>query len=103
MRNAVDNVAWKGNTGYGSAANPINIYCDVRPGFAECDANTRRPASIMQRHFTSLYTNMFGTNARAAVAVRRHAERQRRRTSTPRAGRWSATRSTATAPPTRRS
>jgi len=64
MRNAVDNVAWKANTGYGSFANPINVYCDARPGFAECDANTRRPASIMQRHFTSLYTNMFGTNAR---------------------------------------
>jgi hypothetical protein len=65
MRNAVDNVAWKGNTGYGSAANPINIYCDVRPeGFPECLTNTRRPVSIMQRHFTSLYTNMFGTNAR---------------------------------------
>ena len=65
MRNAVDNVAWKGNTGYGSLADPINIYCDVRPeGFPECLTNTRRPASIMQRHFTSLYTNMFGTNAR---------------------------------------
>ncbi|HYW12043.1 MAG TPA: IPT/TIG domain-containing protein [Longimicrobium sp.] len=65
MRNAVDNVAWKGNTGYGSAANAINIYCDVRPtGFPECAANTRRPAAIMQRHFTSLYTQMFGTNAR---------------------------------------
>jgi hypothetical protein len=64
MRQAVDNVAWKANTPYGSAGNPINVYCDVRPGFAECDANTRRPASIMQRHFTSLYTNMFGTNAR---------------------------------------
>jgi hypothetical protein len=64
MRNAVDNVAWKGNTGYGSFATPVNVYCDARPGFAECDANPRRPASIMQRHFTSLYTNMFGTNAR---------------------------------------
>jgi hypothetical protein len=64
MRNAVDNVAWKANTGYGTFANPINVYCDVRPGFAECDANPRRPASIMQRHFISLYTNMFGTNAR---------------------------------------
>ncbi|HEX5871749.1 MAG TPA: hypothetical protein VFY65_15080, partial [Longimicrobium sp.] len=64
MRNAVDNVAWKANTGYGSAANPINFYCDVRPGFAECDANTRRPASIMQRHFGSLYTHMFSANAR---------------------------------------
>jgi IPT/TIG domain len=66
MREAVDNVAWKANTGYGSAANPINVYCDARipPGFAECTANTRRPASIMQRHFTSLYTQMFGSNAR---------------------------------------
>lgn len=66
MRQAVDNVAWKANTGYGSAANPINVYCDVRlpPAFAECTANTRRPAAIMQRHFTSLYTQMFGTNAR---------------------------------------
>ncbi len=64
MRQIVDNVAWKANTGYGSFANPINIYCDSRPGFAECDANPRRPASIMQRHFTSLYTNLFGTNAR---------------------------------------
>jgi hypothetical protein len=64
MRNAVDNVAWKANTGYGTFANPVNVYCDVRPGVAECDANPRRPASIMQRHFTSLYTNMFGTNAR---------------------------------------
>jgi IPT/TIG domain len=58
MRNAVDNVAWKGNTGYGSFATPLNLYCDARPGFAECDANTRRPAVIMQRHFTTL-TNLF--------------------------------------------
>ena len=65
MRNAVDNVAWKANTGYGSAGNPINVYCDVRPeGWPECLTNTRRPASIMQRHFTSLYTHMFGTNGR---------------------------------------
>jgi hypothetical protein len=65
MRNAVDNVAWKSNIGHGSAANPINTYCDFRPaGFAECAANTRRPANIMQRHFSSLYTHMFGTNAR---------------------------------------
>jgi hypothetical protein len=64
-RLAVDNLPWKGNTGYGSAANPVNIYCDMRPsGWPECAANTRRPASIMQRHFTSLYTHMFGSNAR---------------------------------------
>lgn len=64
MRNAVDNVAWKANTGYGSLANPINVYCDVRPTSAACLANPRRPASIMQRHFSSLYTHMFSTNAR---------------------------------------
>ncbi len=64
MRNAVDNVGWKANTGYGTTADPINVYCDVRPTFNECLANTRRPASIMQRHFTSLYTHLFGTNAR---------------------------------------
>jgi hypothetical protein len=64
MREAVDNVAWKANTGYGTMANPINVYCDARPGFAECDANTRRPASIMQRHFSSLYTQMVGVNGR---------------------------------------
>jgi hypothetical protein len=64
MRNAVDNQAWKSNIPYGTLANPINVYCDVRPGFAQCDANTRRPASIMQRHFTSLYTMLFGQNAR---------------------------------------
>lgn len=64
MRDAVDNVAWKANTGYGTLANPVNLYCDARPGFAECDANPRRPAAIMQRHFVSLYTEMFGTNAR---------------------------------------
>jgi hypothetical protein len=64
MRNAVDNVAWKGNTGYGSATNPINVYCDVRPGWAECDANPNRPASIMQRHFDPLYTYMNVANAR---------------------------------------
>lgn len=64
-RNAVYNMAWKGNNGYGSAADPKNLYCDVRPTtFAECDANTRGPVSIMQRHFTSLYTNLYGTNAR---------------------------------------
>jgi hypothetical protein len=60
MRSAVDNVAWKANTGYGSAGNPINVYCDVRTTGA-C-ATGRRPASIMQRHFFSLYTHMNGTN-----------------------------------------
>ncbi|HKP75054.1 MAG TPA: IPT/TIG domain-containing protein, partial [Longimicrobiaceae bacterium] len=64
MRNAVDNVAWKGNTGYGSAANPINLYCDARPTTAACNANTRRPAVIMQRHFTTLANYLVGQNGR---------------------------------------
>jgi hypothetical protein len=63
MREAVDNVAWKANTGYGSFGTPINIYCDMRPTAAEC-LTSRRPATIMQRPFVSLYTTMFGTNAR---------------------------------------
>src|SRR5690606_25129525 len=64
-RIAVDHIPWKGNTGYGSATNPVNLYCDVRPtGSAECDANPRRPANIMQRHFSSLFTHLFGSNAR---------------------------------------
>ena len=63
-RQSVDVMPWKGNTGYGSLSDPIGVYCDVRPTFAECLANTRRPASIMQRHFTTLYTQMFGQNAR---------------------------------------
>jgi hypothetical protein len=56
MREAVDNVAWKGNTGFGTAANPINIYCDLRPEAAECNANPRRPSINMLRHYNPLYT-----------------------------------------------
>ena len=62
-RLAVDPQPWKGNLGYGSSANPVNLYCDARPGW-DCDANPRRPASIMQRHFASLYTHLSATNAR---------------------------------------
>lgn len=64
MRNAVDNVAWKANTGYGSSVNPINVYCDLRPTAAECLANPRRPSYNMMRHFQSMYTVMAGQNAR---------------------------------------
>jgi hypothetical protein len=63
-RESVYNLPWKGNTGYGSLATPYNVYCDVRPGFAECAGNPRAPVSIMQRHFTSMYTYLFGTNSR---------------------------------------
>ncbi|HYW08853.1 MAG TPA: hypothetical protein VE913_17960, partial [Longimicrobium sp.] len=66
MRNVVDNVAWKSNIGHGTAANPINTYCDFRPSSsAACNANTRRPANIMQRHFGSLYTYMLSTPGRS--------------------------------------
>jgi hypothetical protein len=55
-------IPWKSDFGYGSLADPRNIYCDVRPaGFAECTF-TRGATSVMQRHFTSLYTSMYGTN-----------------------------------------
>ena len=57
-RQAVYNVAWKGNTGYGSAASPGSLYCDVRPGSsAACAAQSPyRPTYSMYRHFASLYT-----------------------------------------------
>lgn len=63
MRNVVDNVAWKGNTGYGTSGNAINVYCDVRtpPDWPEC-GNGKRPASIMYNHFSGLYTYMSGNN-----------------------------------------
>jgi hypothetical protein len=64
MRNAVDNQAWKSNIPFGSAANPINVYCDLRTTAAECVANPRRPSVNMLRHFNPMYTEMFGQNAR---------------------------------------
>lgn len=64
MRNAVDNQAWKSNIPFGSAANPINVYCDLRTTAAECNANPRRPSVNMLRHFNPMYTEMFGQNAR---------------------------------------
>jgi hypothetical protein len=58
-RNSIYNVAWKGNTGYGSNASPGSIYCDGRPGVPACTAtNARRPSRNMIRHFEGLYTFM---------------------------------------------
>lgn len=57
-RNSVYNVAWKGNTGYGSAASPGSVYCDVRVTEACSATNPRRPSLNMQRHFSALYTFM---------------------------------------------
>lgn len=62
-RTSIYNVAWKGNTGYGTAGSPNYIYCDVRPSTAACTAsNPRRPSLNMQRHFSSLY-NFLGSSA----------------------------------------
>ncbi len=56
-RTSVYGVAWKGNTGYGSAAVPGSVYCDNRPSWASCQAtNPRRPSLNMYRHFQGLYT-----------------------------------------------
>jgi hypothetical protein len=64
-RNAVFGLAWKGNTGYGSASNPVSLYCEVRPsGWPECAGNARGPALAMWAHFSTLYPFMAGTNAR---------------------------------------
>ncbi|MEP7001648.1 MAG: hypothetical protein ABI969_14270, partial [bacterium] len=63
MRLAVDNVAWKSHVPYGSFANPINVYCDVRTpdSFPEC-GNGKRPASIMYNHINALNNFFTGTN-----------------------------------------
>lgn len=62
-RKSIYDVPWKGNTGYGSAASPRGIYCDVRPGWSEC-AGPRQPASAMQRHFSTLHTFLYAANSR---------------------------------------
>lgn len=58
-RDKVYNVAWKGNTGYGSAASPGSLYCDVRQADAACLAtDAARPSLNMFRHFSGLATFM---------------------------------------------
>ncbi|MBW3654522.1 MAG: IPT/TIG domain-containing protein [Gemmatimonadetes bacterium] len=58
-RSAVYNVGWKANTGYGSAAAPGSVYCDLRPSDPACTAtDPSRPSLNMYRHFSSLYTFM---------------------------------------------
>jgi hypothetical protein len=69
-RNAVYNVGWKANTGYGSAASPGSIYCDVRPSTAACTAtDPSRPSVNMFRHFSSLYTFMREPHAYSPFGV----------------------------------
>jgi hypothetical protein len=56
-RNAVYNAGFRSNTGYGSAANPTSVYCDVRPSWDSCNgSNPNRPSNHMQRHFGGLYS-----------------------------------------------
>jgi hypothetical protein len=58
-RSAVYNVAWKGNTGYGSAGAPGSIYCDYRQTTPGCLAtDPSRPSLNMYRHFSGLLTFM---------------------------------------------
>lgn len=56
-RDKVYNVAWKGNTGYGSAGSPGSLYCDYRQTNAGCLAtDPARPSLNMTRHFIGLGT-----------------------------------------------
>ena len=57
-RGSIYNVAWKGNTGYGSAASPGSLWCDYRQTTPACLTNTRRPSLNVHRHFQGLYTFM---------------------------------------------
>ena len=104
MRQAVDNVAWKANTGYGSAANPINVYCDVRIPRASRSAPPTRAAPRPSCSATSPRCTR-RCSAPTPGCCRRSGARPAttRRTSTPSRGRWRATPSTATARRTPRS
>lgn len=57
-RQSIYNVAWKGNTGYGSAASPGSLWCDYRQTTPACLTNPRRPSLNMSRHFQGLYDYM---------------------------------------------
>jgi hypothetical protein len=59
-RGSIYNVAWKGNTGYGSAASPGSLWCDYRQTTPACLTNARRPSLNVHRHFQGLYTFMAG-------------------------------------------
>jgi len=57
-RQTIYNVAWKGNTGYGSAGSPGSLWCDYRQTTPACLTNPRRPSLNVHRHFQGLYTFM---------------------------------------------
>ena len=58
-RQHLHKVAWKGNTGFGSASTN-GIYCDFHPESATCNAADalRRPSYGMRRHFNELRNKM---------------------------------------------
>lgn len=64
-RDSVDRLPWKGNHGYGTQQQPFGVYCDVHYTQAACmaPANSRRPATSMLKHFSSLYRQLRDTTA----------------------------------------
>ncbi|HYH78520.1 MAG TPA: hypothetical protein VEX86_01945, partial [Longimicrobium sp.] len=64
-RETIYNVAWKGNTGYGSAGTPGSLWCDYRQTTGSCLTNTRRPSLNVHRHFQGLYTFMTNPTTRS--------------------------------------
>ena len=59
VRTNLEKVAWKGNTGFGSASTN-GIYCDFHPENATCNAADalRRPSYGMRRHFNELRSKL---------------------------------------------
>ena len=59
VRTNLEKVAWKANTGFGSAATN-GIYCDFHPENATCNAADalRRPSYGMRRHFNELRSKL---------------------------------------------
>lgn len=59
VRASLHHVAWKANTGYGTAATN-GVFCDFNTTSAACNANDalRRPSYGMQRHFNEILPKM---------------------------------------------
>ena len=59
VRDYVEHVAWKGNTGFGSAGTN-GIFCDFHPENAVCNAADalRRPGYGMRRHFNEIRSKL---------------------------------------------
>ncbi len=59
VRESLHRVAWKGNTGFGTAAGN-GLFCDFSPSDATCNAGDplRRPSYGMRRHFNEIRDKM---------------------------------------------